>query len=126
MLAITDAAWNAVGLTAVALVGAAGGIIGIIVKRERRTQDRETTASVTDFEKAYRERGDLIDGYQRDHQALVGMIAQLREDHRMMIDNLRSDHAARLKLVEDREQNCLDALELAEHRIAVLEARSRK
>lgn len=123
-LAFSDAQWTALGVIVVGLATVAGGIIIAFINRDHREQDVETTESVTDFERAYRERGDLIQGYQRDHAALIAMIGAVQENYELQITTLRSDHDARFAAVEGREQNCLEALELAEHRIAVLEASS--
>lgn len=101
VLALSDAV--AVGLLSLAgtVIVTLGGVIVAMVTKESRRQNRQTEESVTDFEIAWRERGDLIEGYRKDHRALT----------------------ARIAVVEVREQNCLDALELQTNRIAVLEAR---
>lgn len=103
LLALSDAAWTAIGALGAALLGTAGLVIVAHINNERRAQDEETVQSVTDFAQAYHERGELIEGYQTDLVAI----------------------RRRVEGLERREQACLEALELAEHRIAVLEERTR-
>lgn len=120
MFALSGPAWTALGGIGAAVAAALAVVLAAYINRERKDQDEETTQSVTDFAQAFRERGEIIEGYQADHGALVGMIGELRKD----LEHLRRDHAARIKLVEEREQDCLEALEFAHQRIAVLEARN--
>lgn len=77
------------------------GVIGTaLIARESKKQNKAATSVVTDFQTAWEDRGALVDGYKED-------ISHLRH---------------RLKLVEAREQQCLDALQLLTTRFAVLEA----
>lgn len=82
-------------------VTTAGGVITAILTKESRAQNKKATSVVTDFEAAWEDRGRLIDGYESDLEAMSN----------------------RLSRVEEREQNCLEALEFTHQRIAVLEAK---
>jgi hypothetical protein len=98
----TTSIWIGLLTFAGVLVTTAGGVITAILTKESRSQNKKAKEVVNDFETAWESRGKVIDGQQEDIEALN----------------------KRLVRVEEREQNCLEALEFTHHRISVLEAKA--
>lgn len=94
---VTVAIIGAIGLCVTTLGAVWVARIGTDTKRQNRRVDK----AVTDFEIEWEARGRIIEGQARDIEALEGRIVTL----------------------ERREHDCLEALQEAHHRIAVLEER---
>lgn len=104
MLALSDAAIAGLFALAVAFVGAVATVLVAVLTRESRRQrrsDKSAEQSIFEYEEAWEDRGKIMDGLRHDMTVLQ----------------------ERMRLVEAREQECLEALQESQHRIAVLEAR---
>lgn len=111
--ATADAArWSTVGLVGAAVVGGAVTVIVKWLDRNSDEQDEETVTSVSEFIRAYDNRGDLVKGYQADFEAQLARFDRLEREREQ--DRLAA---------AQQEQQCLDALEHAHTRLAVLEER---
>lgn len=115
VLAVSDAV--IVGLLGLAgvTVTAAGAFLGIWVTRETKKQDSKVNRVVSEFEQEYEARGRIIDGLRAD--------LHVERDRRDELEKRCDRLEARADRADDREHDCLDALEYAHGRIAVLEER---
>lgn len=108
LLALSDqAVVGLIGLGGV-IVTVTGGIVVALIGRENKRQTEATAKTVSEFEQAWKARGEILDGTRDD----------LAKE-----TNAREKLEGRLGLVEQREHNCLEALEHAHNRLAVLEER---
>jgi hypothetical protein len=99
-------------------VTAAGAFLGIWVTRETRRQDTKVNKVVSDFEAEYESRGLLIAGLRSD--------LAVERDRRAELETRCDELEARADRADQREHHCLDALEHAHGRIAVLEERLKR
>lgn len=101
MLALSTAAITGLFALAVGVVSSLGVVITALLTRESRAQGHLAAKAVSDWEVAWEERGRLLDGMRSDFDRCL----------------------ARVRVVEQREQGCLEALEDAHRRLALLEER---
>lgn len=90
-----------IGLIAATALTTLGTVWIARIGKDTRSQNRRVDKAVADFEIEWEARGRIIDGQAHDIEVLEGRIVTL----------------------ERREHDCLEALQEAHHRIAVLEER---
>lgn len=90
-----------IGLIAATALTTLGTVWIARIGKDTKTQNSRVDKAVADFEVDWGARGRIIEGQARDMEALEGRIVTL----------------------ERREHDCLEALQEAHHRIAVLEER---
>jgi chromosome segregation ATPase len=115
VLAVSDSVIVALLLLAGTTVTAAGAFLGVWVTRETRKQDTRVNKVVSDFEAEYESRGLLIKGLRSD--------LAIERDRRSELETRCDDLERRADRADEREQHCLEALEHAHNRMAVLEER---